>query len=64
MTIMSDYIQALRQTAETMVLSGKKENEISREPIPSRFQTYFHLQNFFDNLRLFYSQAVSNKGRR
>jgi glyoxylase-like metal-dependent hydrolase (beta-lactamase superfamily II) len=64
MTLMSDYIQTLRQIAEKMVLSGKKENEIPREPIPSQFQTYFHMQNFVDNLRFFYGKAESNKGRR
>jgi cyclase len=64
MTVMSDYIQGLRQIAESMVLSGKKESEISGEPIPSQYQTYFHIQNFVDNLRFFYDKAESNKGRR
>lgn len=64
MTVMTDYIQILRQTAETMVVFGKKESDITREPIPSQFQTYFHTQNFVDNLRFFYNKAMSTRGRR
>jgi cyclase len=50
LSVMAQYIQSLENIATNMVKSGKSEDEVSLQPIPSPFETW---QSFFDNF--FYS---------
>jgi cyclase len=50
LSVMAQYIQSLENIATNMVKSGKSEEEVSLQPIPSPFETW---QSFFDNF--FYS---------
>ena len=63
-TTMTNYIQDLQNIARAMVLGGKTDDDISRDLIPSQYQTWLHTQNFIDDVRFLYNQALTEKGRR
>ncbi len=63
-TTMGNYIQDLQNIARDMVIGGKSDSDISGDLVPPQYQSWIHTQNFIDNLRFLYNQALTEKGRR
>jgi len=57
---MTKYIESLESVAVNMVKSGKSAEEVSLQPIPSPFETWWlFFDNFFvTNLEFLYKRAV------
>jgi len=56
LSVMSQYIQSLENIVASMVKSGKSLEEVSLQPVPSRFETWLlSFDNFFvSNLQFLY----------
>jgi glyoxylase-like metal-dependent hydrolase (beta-lactamase superfamily II) len=59
---MLQYIQSLESIVVNMIKSGKSAEQASSEPIPSRFETWLCIENFFvTNLKFLYKRAIQGK---
>jgi glyoxylase-like metal-dependent hydrolase (beta-lactamase superfamily II) len=59
---MLQYIQSLESIVVNMIKSGKSEEQASSEPIPSQFETWLCIENFFvTNLKFLYKRAIQEK---
>ena len=65
LSIMSQYIKSLESIVVNMMKSGKPVEQTSVEPIPSQFDTWLCLENFFvTNLKFLYKLATQGKETR
>lgn len=62
LSVMSQYIRSIESIAVNMIKSGKPVEQASSEPIPSPFDTWLCLENFFvANLKFLYGLATQGK---
>ncbi len=65
LSVMSQYIKSLESIAVNMIKSGKPVEQASFEPIPSPFDTWLCLENFFvTNLKFLYKLSTQGKETR
>jgi cyclase len=65
LSAMSQYIKSLESIVVNMIESGKPVEQASSEPIPSLFDTWLCLEDFFvTNLKFLYKLAVQGKETR
>jgi cyclase len=65
LSAMSQYIKSLESIVVNMIKSGKPVEQASSEPIPSPFNTWLCLENFFvTNLKFLYKLATQGKETR
>jgi cyclase len=56
-TVMSEYINELKNRATNMVLERKTEADVVTQPIPEQYESWLHRQNFVENLRFLFRKA-------
>ena len=62
LSAMLQYIQSLESIVVNMIKSGKSAEQASFEPVPSPFETWLCLENFFvTNLKFLYKLATQAK---
>jgi hypothetical protein len=65
LSAMLQYIQSLESIVVNMVKSGKSAEQASFEPIPSPFNTWLCLEDFFvTNLKFLYKLATQGEERK
>jgi cyclase len=65
LSVMSQYIQSLESIVVNMIKSGKHVEQASLEPIPSPFDTWLCLEDFFvTNLKFLYKLAKQGKRKK
>ena len=65
LSVMLQYIQSLENIAVNMIKCGKSVEQASFEPVPSPFDTWLSLDNFFvTNLEFLYKLATQGKERK
>jgi cyclase len=65
LSAMSQYIESLESIVVNMIRSGKPMEQASSEPIPSPFDTWLCLENFFvANLEFLYKHSTQGKRRK
>jgi glyoxylase-like metal-dependent hydrolase (beta-lactamase superfamily II) len=62
LSAMLQYIQSLESIVANMIKSGKSAEQASSEPVPSPFDTWLCIENFFvTNLKFLYKLATQRK---